>query len=179
MSSHMVWACVRSLLRPDAAAAATITITMAHTRPPGLPCSLTAQSTLTDPVPPPCPPKDTVLQDGARQKPSYNLRTLSRALDYARSAAPLYGLQRALYDGFAVSFLTQLAPESGPRLESALCRHLLPGVKSVKVGQVARSCTGASAGAACHQLVTRCSHCGLSCLGQTAVLPCIVRCSTS
>jgi hypothetical protein len=79
--------------------------------------------------------QDTSLQDGARQKPSYNLRTLSRALGYARAAAPLYGLQRGLYDGFAVGFLTQLCPESGPRLEAALLRHLLPGVKSVKVRQ--------------------------------------------
>ncbi len=46
--------------------------------------------------------------DGAGQKPAYNLRTLSRSLDYARGAAASYGMQRALYDGVAMAFLTQV-----------------------------------------------------------------------
>jgi midasin len=54
-------------------------------------------------------------------------------LDYARRAAPLYGLQRALYDGAAMSFLTQLSPEAAPRMEALLQQHLLPGVKNLKV----------------------------------------------
>lgn len=62
--------------------------------------------------------------DGAGSRPSYSLRTLCRALDYARSSAPHYGLQRALYDGFAMAFATQLAPDSEPRLE-ALLHHFL------------------------------------------------------
>ncbi|KAG2499138.1 hypothetical protein HYH03_002721 [Edaphochlamys debaryana] len=72
------------------------------------------------------------LVDGAGQKPAYNLRTLSRALDYARAATPSYGLQRALYDGAAMAFLTQLAPGSAPRMEALVTKHLLPGVKNVK-----------------------------------------------
>lgn len=71
--------------------------------------------------------------DGAGQKPAYNLRTLARALDYARAAAPSYGLQRALYDGAAMAFLTQLAPGSAPRMEALIAKHLVPGVKNVKV----------------------------------------------
>ncbi|GFH15701.1 VWFA domain-containing protein, partial [Haematococcus lacustris] len=47
------------------------------------------------------------LTDGAGQKPAYSMRTLCRALDYARCSAPKYGLQRALYDGFAMAFSTQ------------------------------------------------------------------------
>lgn len=74
------------------------------------------------------------LVDGAGQKPAYNLRTLSRALHYARAATPLYGMQRALYDGAAMAFLTQLAPSSAPRMEALIAKHLLPGVKNVKVG---------------------------------------------
>ena len=51
--------------------------------------------------------------DGAGQKPAYNLRTLSRALDYARGAAPSYGMQRALYDGVSMAFLTQVRINTG------------------------------------------------------------------
>ena len=38
--------------------------------------------------------------DGGGGAPSYSLRTLCRALGYARAALPTYGLPRALYDGF-------------------------------------------------------------------------------
>ena len=55
-------------------------------------------------------PQESVLSDGAGQRPCYNLRTLCRALDYARTSAPIYSLQRALYDGFAMGFLTLLDP---------------------------------------------------------------------
>jgi hypothetical protein len=55
-----------------------------------------------------CCSQEARLTDGAGQKPAYNLRTLCRALDYARMAAPLYGLQRALYDGFSMAFMTQV-----------------------------------------------------------------------
>lgn len=48
------------------------------------------------------------LTDGAGSKPAYSLRTLCRALDYARTTAPHYGLQRALYDGFSMAFATQV-----------------------------------------------------------------------
>ena len=77
----------------------------------------------------PCPEQESTLQDGAGHKPAYNLRTLCRALEYAASAAPVYGIQRALWDGFAMSFLTQLDPSCAPRLEQLMQRHLLgPGV---------------------------------------------------
>lgn len=80
------------------------------------------------------------MTDGAGAKPSYSLRTLCRALDYARSMTPVYGLQRALYDGFSMAFATQLAPESEPKLQALLQKHLLPGVKNLKVGRYARGC---------------------------------------
>ncbi|KAG1662050.1 hypothetical protein FOA52_005297, partial [Chlamydomonas sp. UWO 241] len=71
------------------------------------------------------------LSDGAGQRPCFNLRTLCRALDYARFATPIYGLQRSLYDGFAMGFLTLLDPASSPRMQVLMLKHLLPGVKSV------------------------------------------------
>ena len=67
------------------------------------------------------------LLDSADQKPQYSLRTLSRAMEYVRAAAPIYGVQRALYDGFAMSFHTLLKAESGVVLERLMVKHLLRG----------------------------------------------------
>ena len=68
--------------------------------------------------------------DGAGSKPAYNLRTLCRALEYARTVLPVYGLQRALYDGCSMAFHTQLAPSSAPVMEGLLQTHILgPGTK--------------------------------------------------
>ena len=64
--------------------------------------------------------QESNLQDSAGGRPSYNLRTLTRALQYARRAWPIYGLQRALFHGLAMAFLTQLHPSSAPRLEGIL-----------------------------------------------------------
>ena len=69
----------------------------------------------------------TTLLDSADQKPQYSLRTLSRACEYVRAATGMYGLQRALFDGFAMSFLTLLKTESGVVLESLMVKHLLRG----------------------------------------------------
>ena len=69
----------------------------------------------------------TTLLDSADQKPQYSLRTLSRACEYVRAATGIYGLQRALFDGFAMSFLTLLKTESGVILEKLMVKHLLRG----------------------------------------------------
>lgn len=73
------------------------------------------------------------LQDGAGAKPSYNLRTLCRALEYARFAVPMYGSQRALYDGCVMAFQTQLHPNTVPHLDRLLQQHILPAGTSMKV----------------------------------------------
>ena len=75
---------------------------------------------------------DTTLQDGAGHKPTYNLRTLSRALEYAARASAVYGLQRSLYDGFAMSFLTQLDPNSAATMEALMQKHLVGKGTSIK-----------------------------------------------
>jgi midasin (ATPase involved in ribosome maturation) len=64
----------------------------------------------------------TVLLDGANQKPHYSLRTLTRALDFARSVSREYGFQRALYEGFSMSFLTQLNNASLARMEALIVK---------------------------------------------------------
>ncbi|KAL9073027.1 MAG: hypothetical protein Q9157_004900 [Trypethelium eluteriae] len=52
------------------------------------------------------------LVDGADQKPHYSLRTLTRTLAFARDVAPLWGIYRALYEGFHMSFCTVLNKDS-------------------------------------------------------------------
>ena len=48
------------------------------------------------------------LQDGANQKPQFSLRSLARALEYTKMAEKNFELQKALYDGFCMFFLTSL-----------------------------------------------------------------------
>ena len=48
-------------------------------------------------------------------------------MEYVRHAAPVYGIQRALYDGFAMSFQTLLKAESAEALERLMTQHLLRG----------------------------------------------------
>ena len=74
----------------------------------------------------------TVLLDSADQKPRYSLRTLARALEYVSAASTLYGVQRAMMDGFSMSFLTLLKKEGQEILEKLMHKHLLGG-KAIKV----------------------------------------------
>ena len=69
------------------------------------------------------------LKDSAGARPSYNLRTLTRALEYCRQALPTYGLQRALYDGLAMAFLTQLHPDSMQMLEHLLRKSVFGSMR--------------------------------------------------
>ncbi|EIE25917.1 hypothetical protein COCSUDRAFT_12734, partial [Coccomyxa subellipsoidea C-169] len=71
------------------------------------------------------PSEERKLVDGAGSKPTYNLRTLCRALEYARTVLPVYGLLRALYDGCSMAFHTQLSPSSAPVMEGLLQTHIL------------------------------------------------------
>lgn len=81
------------------------------------------------------PSQEQRLTDGSGQRPAYSLRTLCRALDYARIASPAYGLARALADGLAMSFLTQLSPESAPRVEALIASAVMPGVKPAQAAK--------------------------------------------
>ncbi|KAL6070950.1 Midasin [Balamuthia mandrillaris] len=69
------------------------------------------------------------LADGANQKPHYSLRTLCRALEYAKLILPMgYGPKRALYEGFRMSFLTQLNEASYPLMAKLIDQHFLQGM---------------------------------------------------
>ncbi|XP_065113160.1 midasin [Paramisgurnus dabryanus] len=74
----------------------------------------------------------TRLVDGTGHKPHYSLRTLCRALKYVASN-PCYNIQRSLYEGFCLSFLTQLDRSSHPIVQKLVCQYILGGnVKCLK-----------------------------------------------
>ncbi|KAL8831495.1 MAG: hypothetical protein Q9191_000836 [Dirinaria sp. TL-2023a] len=70
------------------------------------------------------------LVDGSNQKPHFSLRTLTRTLTYATDIAPIYGLRRALYEGFSMSFLTLLTVESSQLVISIIEKTILGTQKS-------------------------------------------------
>ncbi|KAF4099466.1 hypothetical protein G5714_019592 [Onychostoma macrolepis] len=75
---------------------------------------------------------NTRLVDGTGHKPHYSLRTLCRALKYVVSD-PCYNIQRSLYEGFCLSFLTQLDRSSHPVVQKLVCQYILGGnVKCLK-----------------------------------------------
>jgi MoxR-like ATPase len=69
------------------------------------------------------------LLDGANQRPAYTLRTLMRAIQYSVKMVIEYGLDRAIYDGICMSFLTQLQGSSHALFDKLVATHLLPGIK--------------------------------------------------
>ncbi|XP_063773055.1 midasin [Pseudophryne corroboree] len=66
------------------------------------------------------------LVDGTGHRPHFSLRTLCRALRYAASN-PCNHIQRSLYEGFCLSFLTQLDRASHSTVQLLICRYITPG----------------------------------------------------
>lgn len=50
--------------------------------------------------------------DGANSKPHYSVRTLSRTMSFVLDVTSIFGLRRALYEGFCMSYLTLLDASS-------------------------------------------------------------------
>ncbi|KAH0622150.1 hypothetical protein JD844_024188 [Phrynosoma platyrhinos] len=69
---------------------------------------------------------ETKLVDGIGHRPHYSLRTLCRALRFA-SSNPCNNIQRSLYEGFCLGFLTQLDRISYPIVQKLICQHILSG----------------------------------------------------
>ena len=65
------------------------------------------------------------LIDGSSQKPHFSLRTLTRTLMYVTDIAPMYGLRRALFEGFSMSFLTMLDATSRSLVQPLIEEHIL------------------------------------------------------
>ena len=70
------------------------------------------------------------LVDGANQKPHFSLRTLTRTLTYVIEISPIYGLRRALFEGFSMSFLTLLNKDSELWLEPLIYQHIMGAQKN-------------------------------------------------
>uniref|UniRef100_A0A8W8MR76 Midasin n=1 Tax=Magallana gigas TaxID=29159 RepID=A0A8W8MR76_MAGGI len=64
------------------------------------------------------------LTDGTGHKPHFSLRTLCRALRYAASN-PCGQVSRSLYEGFCLSFLTQLDRVSHPLVQNLVSQHIV------------------------------------------------------
>lgn len=65
------------------------------------------------------------LVDGANEVPHFSLRTLTRVLTYVNDVAPFYGLERSLYEGFCMGFLTHLSRASEKLVMPLITDHLL------------------------------------------------------
>ncbi|KAB8257115.1 hypothetical protein BDV32DRAFT_160729 [Aspergillus pseudonomiae] len=72
------------------------------------------------------------LTDGAGQRPHFSIRTLVRALIYVIDHAHVYGLRRAVFEGFSMSFLTVLSQESERLLLPLLETHLFSSAKNAR-----------------------------------------------
>ncbi|CAG8555969.1 630_t:CDS:2, partial [Paraglomus occultum] len=70
------------------------------------------------------------LVDGANQRPHFSMRTLARALSYVAHITPTYGLRRSLYEGFSMTFLTQLNQESEDLMRQLVEKFLLRGLSN-------------------------------------------------
>ena len=68
--------------------------------------------------------------DGAEQKPHFSLRTLTRTLTYVTDISSIYGLRRALFEGFSMSFLTVLNQKSKLMVLSLIDKYLLGSPKN-------------------------------------------------
>ncbi|GAV27477.1 hypothetical protein PMKS-000945 [Pichia membranifaciens] len=75
---------------------------------------------------------DNAIVDGANQKPHFSIRTLTRTLLYAREIASIYGLRRALYEGFCMSLLTLLDAKSEQLLVPVIRKYTIERLKNAK-----------------------------------------------
>lgn len=69
--------------------------------------------------------EQNAIVDGSNQKPHFSLRTLARTLVYITDIAPIYGLRRSIYEGFAMSFLTLLNADSGLKVLSLIEKYVM------------------------------------------------------
>lgn len=70
------------------------------------------------------------LVDGANQRPHFSMRTLARALTYVVQICPTYGLRRSLYEGFCMTFLTQLDKESEKLMHDLIHKTILRNIQN-------------------------------------------------
>ncbi|KAJ3074248.1 AAA ATPase midasin [Podochytrium sp. JEL0797] len=71
------------------------------------------------------------LVDGSGHKVYFNLRTLTRALGFASSCTPKYGLRRSVYEGCQMTYATILGKDSLEVIHKLFEKHLLNGIKNM------------------------------------------------
>jgi len=64
--------------------------------------------------------------DGTGAKPHFSMRTLTRTLMFVGDCAGMYGLRRALYEGFCMSFSTMLEVSSRERVVAMIAEGIYP-----------------------------------------------------
>ncbi|KAK0546374.1 AAA ATPase midasin [Tilletia horrida] len=69
------------------------------------------------------------LADGANQRPHYSVRTLARALRFAAETSKVFGLRRALYEGFIMAFSMLLESSSLTKLMEVIERNIMSKTK--------------------------------------------------
>ena len=72
------------------------------------------------------------LTDGSGQSPHFSIRSLVRTVIYTNKNASIYGLRRALYEGFLMSFATMLSISSGELVRATVERRLLGRMKNAR-----------------------------------------------
>ncbi|KAK2825732.1 hypothetical protein FQN49_007420, partial [Arthroderma sp. PD_2] len=72
------------------------------------------------------------LTDGAGHRPHFSIRTLVRTLMYVTDQAHVYGVRRATYEGFSMSFLTLLSKDSERLVVPLLERHIFGKVGNAR-----------------------------------------------
>ena len=72
------------------------------------------------------------LVDGANQKPHFSLRTLTRALTYAKDMAAYCNIRHGLYEGFHMAFLTLLDRASENLLSPLIRKHIFAEHQNVQ-----------------------------------------------
>ncbi|KAK4705526.1 midasin, partial [Phenoliferia sp. Uapishka_3] len=70
------------------------------------------------------------LADGANAPPHFSMRTLARALTFAAEFAPVFGLRRALYEGFLMAFTMLLDAKSNLLVKALLEQHIVAKAKN-------------------------------------------------
>ena len=70
------------------------------------------------------------LADGANAPPHFSMRTLARALTFAAEFAPVFGLRRALYEGFLMAFTMLLDAKSNALVKQLLEQHIVAKAKN-------------------------------------------------
>ena len=73
----------------------------------------------------------STLLTGEDKRPLYSLRSLCRALSYCRKNTAVYSFERALYDGFCMSFSSSLNSASRQIVDQLFLEHILNKKKSL------------------------------------------------